>query len=165
MTTPIRKAFDAACAFRVAVPLPSGRFKLEEALWQIQRMRSDVEKIRQIVCKNDAKAAKAALASIAPEERAHLIKRIPLDIADVLGKYILPGIAELTEDGVPKRDMAALIKQANAEADKILAAAEEARSRLKAGIKTEYNAMRGGGSHVTPLLDDAETLVRKALRA
>lgn len=69
-------------------------------------MRSDVEKIRQIVCKDDAKAAKAALASIAPEERAHLIKRIPSDIADVLGKYILPGIAELTEDGVPQRDVA-----------------------------------------------------------
>lgn len=163
-STPVHKAFDAACAFRVAVPLPSGRYKLKEALWQIQRLRSDVEKIRQIVCKDDAKAAKAALVSIAPEERARLIKRIPSDIANVLGKYILPGIADLTEDGVPKHDVATLLKQANAEASRILAAAEEARSRLKAGIKTEYNAIRAGGSHVVPLLDDAEGLVRKALR-
>ena len=171
MTTPIRKTFDAARAFRATVPLPSGRFKLDEAIWQIQRMRSDIEKIRQIVRKDDAKAAKAALASIAPEQRAHLIKRIPLDIADVLGKYILdvlgkyilPGIAELTADGVPRRDVAALMKHADAEASKILAAAEEAQSRLKAGIKTEYNVMRGGGSHVTQLLDDAEGLACRAL--
>ena len=163
MTTPIRKTFDAARAFRATVPLPSGRFKLDEAIWQIQRMRSDIEKIRQIVRKDDAKAAKAALASIAPEQRAHLIKRIPLDIADVLGKYILPDIAELTADGVPRRDVAALMKHADAEASKILAAAEEAQSRLKAGIKTEYNVMRGGGSHVTQLLDDAEGLACRAL--
>ena len=163
MTTPIRKAFDAARAFRATVPLPSGRFKLDEAIWQIQRMRSDIEKIRQIVRKDDAKAAKAALASIAPEQRAHLIKRIPLDIADVLGKYILPGIAELTADGVPRRDVAALMKHADAEASKILAAAEEAQSRLKAGIKTEYNVMRGGGSHVTQLLDDAERLAASVM--
>lgn len=57
------------------------------------------------------------------------------------------------------------MKQANAEADRILAAAEAARTRLKAGIKTEYHAIRAGGSHVVPLLDDAEGLVRKALGA
>ena len=77
----------------------------------------------------------------------------------------MPGIAELAEDGVPQRDVAALMKHANAEASRILAAAEEARSRLKAGIKTEYDAMRAGGSHVVPLLDDAEGLVATALRA
>jgi alpha-D-ribose 1-methylphosphonate 5-triphosphate diphosphatase PhnM len=163
MTTPIRKAFDAARAFRATVPLPSGRFKLDEAIWQIQRMRSDIEKIRQVVCKRDAKAAKAALVSISPDERAHLIKRTPRHVADILGKYILPGIAELTADGVPQRDVAALMKHADAEASKILAAAEEARSRLKAGIKTEYDAMRGGGSHVTQLLDDAERLAASVM--
>jgi hypothetical protein len=77
----------------------------------------------------------------------------------------VPGIAELTAAGVPPRDVAALMKHANAEASRILAAAEEARSRLKAGIKTEYDAMRAGGSHVVPLLDDAEGLVVRALRA
>lgn len=164
MNTP-RKAFDAARTFRATVPLPSGRFKLEEALDQLQRFRSDIEKIRQVVCKKDAKAAKAAMVSISPEERAHLIKRIPLHVAAILGHYILPGIAELTADGVPQRDVAAVMKHANAEASRILAAAEEARSRLKAGIKTEYDAMRAGGSYVVPLLDDAEGLVVRALRA
>lgn len=163
MTTPIRKTFDAARTFRTTVPLPSGRFKLEEAIWQIQRLRSDIEKIRQVVCKREAKAAKAAMISISPEERAHLIKRTPRHVADLLGKYILPGIAELTADGVPRRDVAALMRHANAEANKILAAAEEAQSRLKAGIKTEYNVMRGGGSHVTPLLDDAERLAASVM--
>jgi hypothetical protein len=165
MRSPVYKAFDAARAFRANVPLPSGRFKLEEALWQIQRLRSDVEKIRQIVCKDDAKAAKAARASIAPEERPRRIKRIPRVIADLLGRYILPAIAELAEDGVPKHDVAALMKQAQADASSLLSAADETHSRLKAGIKTEYDAMRSGWSHVMPLLDDIERLVRKALGA
>jgi hypothetical protein len=156
--------FDAANNFRATVPLPSGRFKLEEAQWQVQRMRSDVERIGQIVCKDDPKAAKAALASIAPEERAWLIKRIPLHVADVLAKYILPGIAELAEDGVPQRDVAALMRQANAEANRILAAADKVHNLLKLGIKTEYDAMRAGGSHVVPLLDDAEELAWRSLR-
>jgi|AntAceMinimDraft_1070359.scaffolds.fasta_scaffold06254_5 hypothetical protein len=164
-STPVRKAFGDACAFRSSVPLPSGRFKLEEALWQIQRIRSDVEKIRQIVRKKDAKAAKAAMVSISPEERAHLIKRIPLHVANKLGRYILPGIAELAGDGVAKRDVAELMTHAKAESTRILAAAEEAHSRLKAGIKTEYDVMRAGGSHVVPLLDDAERLVMRALAA
>jgi hypothetical protein len=44
------------------------------------------------------------------------------------------------------------------------AAAEEADSRLKAGIKTEYDAMLAGGSHVVPLLADAERLGKKGLQ-
>ena len=77
---PCRDAFDAAQAFREKVPLPAGRYKLEQALWELGRKRADVELVIRIVRKQDPKAAKAALAGCAPEERGTYLKRIPREV-------------------------------------------------------------------------------------
>jgi hypothetical protein len=150
------------------VPLPSGHFNLEQALWELGRIRSNLDLAAQIVRKQDAKEAKPALVGCAPEGRRIYVKQVPAHVPTSLGSLILPSIVELTGDGVPEREVRLLAqqakRQADAEASRILAAAEAAHSRLEAGIKTEYDAMRAGGSHVVPLLDDAEGLVVRALK-
>lgn len=162
-STPVHKTFDAACAFRAKVPLPKGRYKLEEARSELRRIRSDVDLVAKIVLKQDAKSAKAAMATCAPEERATFLKRVPRHVAGLLGRKILPGIAALEADGVPKHRLRPLQRKAKAHGRRILTAADQVHTKLKAGIKTEYDAMRAGGSHLYKLLDDAEGLIVEAL--
>jgi len=165
MRSPVHKAFDAASAFRATVPLPKGRYKIEEALCELRRMRSDVDRIMRIVSNDEAEAAKAAMATCAPEERATFLKRVPRHIADLLGRKILPGIAALGGDKVPKHRLRPVQRTAKARGKRILTLADKVSIKLKAGIKAEYDAMRTGGSHLYKLLDDAEGLITMALAA
>lgn len=162
---PCRQAFIQAQAFRATVPLPKGRFKLEQALWELQRFRSDVDNITKIILKHNAKAAKAAMVCCAPEERSVFLKRVPRHVANILGRLILPGVAELEVDGVSHQQVQRLMQEANRRADEIVHNADRIHSLLKRGIKTEYDAMRAGGSHLRLLIDGAEDLVQTALAA
>jgi hypothetical protein len=165
MRSPVYKAFDAARAFRTTVPLPAGRYKLEQALWELGRIRSNLDLVAKIVRKQDAKAAKAALVGCAPEGRGIYVKQVPTHVANILGRLILPSIAELTGDGVPKRDVRLLVRQAKKQADTILDDADRVYDRLRAGVSVEYDAMKSLGSFTLPLVDEAERLVSVALDA
>ena len=98
-------------------------------------------------------------------ERGTYLKGLPARLTEIIGYNILPAIAALTGDGVPKAEVQRRLSQAESDAKRLIADCEAVRLLLKPGIKHEYDAMRGGGSHVTPLLDDAESRIRKALRA
>jgi hypothetical protein len=163
--TPVRRAFDAACAFRAKVPLPKGRFKLEQALWELGRIRSNIDNVAKIVRKRDAREAKAALVGIAPEERGLYVKQVPAHVANILGRLIFPGIAELEADGVAPQRVTMLVAQSKSHAAAILDEADYVHDRLRAGVRVEYHAMKTGGSFLLPLIDDAEALVSVALDA
>lgn len=160
---PCRKAFNEAQAFRATVPLPKGRYKLEQAQWELRRFRSDIDSIIKIVRNGNAKTAKAALVCCAPAERAVFLKRIPRHIANILGRLILPAIAKLEADGVSRQQARTLLQDAKQRADDIIDNADHVHRLLKAGIKTEYDAMRAGDSHLRQLVDSAEDLVQTAL--
>jgi hypothetical protein len=81
------------------VPLPSGHFNLEQALWELGRIRSNLDLAAQIVRKQDAKEAKPALVGCAPEGRRIYVKQVPAHVPTSLGSLILPSIVELTGDG------------------------------------------------------------------
>ena len=167
MTTPnpTRDAFDAAQDFRKAIPLPAGRYELEEALWELRRLRATVEGVARILRKDDPVAAKAALPICAPAERGTQLKRFPRHVADVLGRKVLPGIAELHADGVPKTEVRQLTKAAKARATMILQECDAAHRLLRKGIRHEYDALKAGRSYLLPLLDAAETVAVEALRS
>lgn len=162
---PCRDAFDAAQAFREQVPLPAGRYKLEQALWELGRMRTNVELSSRIVRKQDAKDAKAALAGCAPEERGTYLKRIPRDVANILGRLILPGTAELHADGLTKAETQRRFRSAQTRTMALLTECEGVHHRLRQGIRHEYDAMKAGRSYLLPLIDAAESIAHDGLRS
>ena len=162
---PCRDAFDAAQAFREQVPLPAGRYKLEQALWELGRKRADVELVIRIVRKQDAKAAKAALAGCAPEERGTYLKRIPRDVANILGRLILPGTAELEADGLTKAETQRRFRSAHTRTMALLTECEGVHRLLRQGIRHEYDAIKAGRSHLLPLLNAAESIAQDGLRS
>lgn len=91
-------------------------------------------------------------------ERATYLKSIPTRLAHLIGHTILPGLAALEGDGVPKAEVQRLLSRAETDAPRLLAHCEAARIRLKGGIKHEYIAMRRGESGLLPVLDDARSL-------
>jgi hypothetical protein len=91
-------------------------------------------------------------------ERGKYLKCIPELLAHLMGYKILPGIAALEGDGVPKAEVERLTRRAESDAQRLLADCEAARLRLKGGIKHEYEAMRDGESTISILLDEATTL-------
>jgi len=163
--TPVRKAFDAACAFRATVPLAKGRYKLEQASLELAGIRSNIDNVSKIVRKRDAKAAKTALVGIAPEERGLYVKQVPAHVANILGSLILPGVAALGGDGLHAQRVAVLVAQSKRQAGAILDDADYVHDRLRAGVQVEYHAMKTGGSLLLPLINDAEALVSVALDA
>lgn len=145
------------------MPLPKGRYKLEQALWELGRIRSNIDNVAKIVRKRDARNAKTALVGIAPEERGLYVKQVPAHVADILGRLILPGIAELEADGVAPQRVAALVAQSKNHAATILDEADYIHDRLRAGVRVEYRAMKTGGSLLLPLIDDAGAIISVAL--
>lgn len=163
MTNVPHQAFTAAQAFRKRTPLPSGRYKLEEALWELRRLRATVEGVARILRKDDPEAAKASLPICASEERGTQLKRFPRHVADILGRKILPGIAALHADGVSKAEVRHLTKAAKAQATTILQECEAVRALLRGGIEIEYDALKDDRSHLLPLIKAAESVAQAGL--
>lgn len=147
------------------MPLPKGRYKLEQASWELGRIRSNIDNVAKVVRNQNAKEAKAALVGMAPEERGLYVKQVPAHVANILGRLILPGVAALGGDGLHAQRPAVLVAQSKRQAGAILDNADYVHDRLRAGVQVEYHAMKTGGSFLLPLIDDAEALVSVALEA
>ncbi len=93
------------------------------------------------------------------------LKSVPCQLAEKLGYDILPAIAALTADGVPKTVLAAELKLAQATANQLLKDCEVQRVRLKGGIKDEYAAIKSGQSELYDLLIDADRIAQHALHS
>jgi hypothetical protein len=93
-------------------------------------------------------------------ERGAYLKGIPAQLAELLGYTILPAIAALEGDGMPKAEVERLLSRAETDAQRLLDDCEAVRLRLKGGIKHEYDAMRLGQSLLLELLDEAPALAR-----
>lgn len=162
---PCRDAFDAAQALRETIPLPAGRYKLEQALWELRRIRSNLDLVAKIVSKQDAKAAKVALVGCTPEGRGIYVKQVPAHVANILGRLILPGIAELEADGLTKVETQRRFRSAQARTKALLTECEDVHRPLSQGIRHEYDAMKAGRSLLLPLLDAAESIAQDGLRS
>jgi hypothetical protein len=86
-------------------------------------------------------------------ERGAYLKGIPAQLAELLGYTILPAIAALEGDGVPKAEVQRLLSRAETDAQRLIDACEALRLRLKGGISREYDAMKRGESGLLELLD------------
>jgi len=161
--TPCHDAFDNGQAFRQRVPLRAGAYKISEAVSNLGRMSQCVGAIGAKIKRGEKFDDYEELHGCLGHERGRHLKRMPRSIADILGKMIVPGIAELSVDGVPPSEVARAHQRALSDVQDLLWDCEKAHQRLQQGIGHEYDAMRHGGSHLLGLLHRAEDIGQRAL--
>jgi hypothetical protein len=144
---------ETARGERAKYPLSAGRYKLEEAENRINQLHKVVTTIADRVCTGGKFGETENLGPCMATERGAYLKRIPAQLAELLGYTILPAIAALEGDGVPRAEVQRLLRHAETDAQGLLADCEAVRQRLKCGINHEYNAMRRGESELLRLLD------------
>ena len=91
-------------------------------------------------------------------ERGSYLKKLPLLIPELIGYHVLPAIAALGGDGIPKNQVARFLHEAKISAGRLLSDCEDTRLLLKTGIAHEYKAMRRGESHLLDLLERTHAL-------
>jgi hypothetical protein len=158
--TTCQEIVTAAREKRKAHPLPSGGYKLREAKNRINQLHKLVTTIADRVCTGGKFGETENLGPCMATERGAYLKGIPAQLAELLGHTILPAIAALEGDGVPKAEVERLLSRAETDAQRLIDACEALRLRLKGGIKHEYNAMRRGESELLGLLGDVQALTR-----
>lgn len=94
-------------------------------------------------------------------ERGTYLKGVPGQLAELLGYTILPAIAALEGDGVPKAEVQRLLRRAETDAGRLLDACEAVQAHLKGGIDREYRAMRLGEAALMGLMNGAEMLTKR----
>ena len=146
---------ETARGERAKYPLSAGRYKLEEALRAIERWQDLVTTIADRVCTGGKFGENENLGPCMATERGAYLKGIPAQLAELLGYTILPAIAALEGDGMPKAEVERLLSRAETDAQRLLDDCEAVRLSLKGGIKHEYDAMRRGESELLRLLDSA----------
>jgi hypothetical protein len=150
--------FDTAREKRKAHPLPSGGYKLKEAGNRINELHKLVTTIAERVRRGERFSETENLGPCMASDRGTYLKGIPAQLAELLGYTILPAIAALEGDAVPKAKVQRLLSRAETDAQRLIDECEALRLSLKAGIKNEYEAMRRGESELVKLLATARTL-------
>lgn len=144
--------FNAAQAERAKCPLTSGKYKLEEARQTIDGLHTLVTTIADRVRARGKFGEAENLGPCMAHERGAYLKAIPSRLAELIGNKILPAIAALEGDGVPKAEVERRLSRAETDARRVLAECEAVRQTLKSGIKHEYEAMGRGESKLLGLL-------------
>lgn len=150
--------FDTAREKRKAHPLTAGRVKLDEAENRINQLHKLVITIADRLLAGGKFGETENLGPCMATERGTYLKSIPAELAELLGHTILPAIAALEGDGVPKAEVQRLLSRAETDAQRLIDACEALRLSLKGGIKHEYNAMRRGESELLSLIDGIRAL-------
>jgi hypothetical protein len=145
---------------RKAHPLPSGGYKLKEAEDRINQLHKLVTTIAYRVHRGERFSETENLGPCMATERGAYLKGLPAQLAELLGYTILPAIAALEGDGVPKAAVQRLLSRAETDAQRLIDDCEALRLSLKNGIKHEYDAMRRGESGLLSLIDGIKALVQ-----
>lgn len=150
--------FNAAREMRKAHPLSSGRFKLDEAQDRINQLQKLVTTVADRLRAGGKFGENENLGPCMAYERGTYLKGIPGQLAELLGYTILPAIAALEGDGMPKAHAKHLLSRAETDTQRLIDACEALRLRLKGGIKHEYDSMRRGESELLGPLGDVQAL-------
>lgn len=158
--TTCHEIFDTAREKRKAHPITAGRFKLDEAQNRINQLHKLVTTIAERLRAGGKFGETENLGPCMATERGTYLKSIPAQLAELLGHTILPAIAALEGDGVPKAEVQRLLSRAETDAQRLIDDCEALRLRLSGGIKHEYDAMIRGHSHLASLLEEAKEITR-----
>jgi hypothetical protein len=153
--------FNTARVERAKYPLTSGRQKLQEAQDTLESWHEMVTTITTRIQTGGSFGEAESLGPCMAHERETYLKELPEKIAHLIADKVLPAIAALEGDGMPKAEVERLLSRAETDAQRLLADCEAVRQRLKGGIKHEYDAMRRGQSELLGLLDAIKAMTRR----
>lgn len=148
--------FNTALAERAKYPLTQGWYKLEEARRAAERLQECLTTVQTRIRTGGKFGEAENLGPCMAHERGTYLKGIPGQLAHLIGYDILPAIAALEGDGVPKEEAQRLLRSAETVAQRLLADCEAVRLHLKGGINHEYDAMKRGESMLLELLDEVK---------
>jgi hypothetical protein len=163
--TPCQEAYDNAATRRTAYPLPSGAYKLRDAQRSTQRMKDTLYRIRDHLTEERIfPVGTHSLGGCLSDEIEYYLKELPNKISALVASDILPAIAALTGDGIPKSDVAGEMQSASANANRLFRDCEAVHARLTLRADQERDNIKEGYSAVYALLTDANGIAERALQ-
>jgi len=151
--------YQDATKQRLNHPLQNGEYKLNEAL---KRLNGKEEEIRILANCQKHKQPLRGLRTYG--DHAPWRKNMPLDIANLLGYFILPSIKALKADGVPEHKLHQHLPWFESEIKRLLQKCEQSHQIMKAGVKHEYDRWKHDDSVLLPIIDDTKILIEIAKR-
>lgn len=152
------QSFKEGEAQRVLYPLHQGRYKLEEQAWNLIASKETLRMVRDYV---SGRSRCVYLGCCMASDKSAWLKNVPLDIAFTMGYNLLPGLFALKKEGALYVDWD--YPAIEHDCHQLLERLERVRNTIKRDIRVEYRQMKHGSSMLEPLIDDALSLVQRAL--
>ena len=166
MHTPCQDAFYAARMARRQFPLTQGVYKLRESQCIIRAMHDSLDAIESLICHRVHYPHTAALGPCCTtEDKASWMKRVPIQIGDLLGYSILPAIEALSGDGLSIGDVERELHSAQPAVEQVLQECDAVHARIKRSIEQEYTWMRQGRSSLRHVLELTSSIPQQALNS
>ena len=149
--------YQKAITKRQKHPLPSGEYKLREAADRLDRYEQEIHLLAKCLRLGAPLRGMATYGDHAP-----WLKKMPKEIADLLGYYVLPAIRKLAADGVSPTVLQQKLPWFDKEISGVVDQCEASLRIMKCGIKYEYDRWKNGDSALLPLIQEAQAIVDAA---
>lgn len=103
------------------------------------------------------------LVGCTPEDKAQRLKKIPRVIATELGENLIPAIEALHVEGIPQKDVDALVASLRSSVIKLLDDCDNVLAVTARSIRDEYGAIKNGTSGSEEICRDALRIADRAL--
>lgn len=154
------QTFQHALAERRKHPLPSGRYKLEEAYRDLCEVENEISRIADVRSKH---ASRHALRHCTTDDIYVWVRSIPAHIAWVLGYKVLPGLAASTADGADPLAVNQMKPYLRSHVENLLPELESLRREMRRSVKPEYDRIDAGESELQDLVRRAIGLTERVL--
>lgn len=139
-------------------------YKIRESGDNLQHNLKTVRSIAEYLrAPNGAYGRSGMLVGCAEEDKAYRLKRVPEIIAHELGDNLIPAVAALHLEGVPKADINSFLQSIKPEVDRILAHCDAIQTATARSIKSEYAALKAGYSPLAAVCVDALDVAEQAV--
>ena len=124
-----------------------------------------ITNVAKHVCGETRLAQGRSFGSCTTDDAASWLKHLPAVIAHKVGYTIIPAIAALAGDGIPQKQVDEYARRARIAADALVTQCDAVRTQIGRSIKPEYDAMKGDGSILLPLIVHALAIIDDVLDA
>lgn len=157
MKSTCQQVFQDAINERLKHPLDEGLYKLEEGRHSLQAFADEIQTIAALKRKQ---VRKHHLQQCQTFEIAHWLRSMPVHVAHILGRTVLPAFGALAADGVPPHELVVLEKMAADRIKGIIANLDIARQTLADPMEIEYERMKAGTPTLLPEIQEALDLIQ-----
>ena len=149
--------YQKAISQRQNHPLRNGAYKLREAADRLDRFEREIYLLAKCLRLGAPLRGMATYGDHAP-----WLKKMPKQIAYLMGYYVLPAIRKLDADGVSPTVLQQKLPWFESGIRDLLDECETSLRIMKQGIKHEYDRWKNRESALLPLIRDSQALVASA---